>query len=92
MLTFTCHGMVRRFTMPGEPELRQVALWKEPGGSAKEIQLPQGYQALLLTLSFTEAEQSTLDMRVDDTATLRLHLSGVRGVRVAEPPSWLELD
>ena len=92
VLTFTCHGMVRRFTMPGEPELRQVALWKEPGGSAKEIQLPQGYQALLLTLSFTEAEQSTLDMRVDDTATLRLHLSGVRGVRVAEPPSWLELD
>lgn len=81
VLTLTSLGMIRRSTEPGAQECRQIALWKEPGESARELTLPPGDHALLLTLTSSRETQTTLDTRVDRDGTRRLRLHGVRGVR-----------
>jgi hypothetical protein len=82
VLTLTSLGMIRRSTMPGESDQSQIALWKEAGDVAKELRLPTGAHALLLSLTTTGERQVTLDRRNDEGATRRFRLSGARAVRV----------
>lgn len=88
VLTLTCFGMVRRSIMPGDQEPAQIALWKEPGGVAQELKLPKNSHALLLTLTQSWETGYTLDGRSDREGTMRLSLSGVRGVTHNAPPKW----
>lgn len=86
VLTLTCLGMVRRSSVPGEEESRHIALWKEPYGVARELKLPRGCHALLLTLSQSSETNYSLDGRSDRGGTVRLLLSGVRGISYPGPP------
>lgn len=90
VLTLTSLGMVRRSRMPGEKERREIALWKEPGGEAKELSLPDGCHGLLVTLSQSWETNYTLDGRSDDKGTMNLSLTGVRGVAHPDPKSWVD--
>jgi len=94
VLTLSSLGMIRRSTMPGAGDQRQIALWKQAGGSACELSLPSGDHALLLSLTTSPYGQTTMDRRHDDGGTRRFVLSGARGVRFDEgtAPKWLRLD
>jgi hypothetical protein len=94
VLTLTSLGMVRRSSMPGTGDHRQIALWKQAGGTACELSLPIGDHALLLSLTTSPHWQTTMDRRGDDWGTRRFVLSGARGVRFDRDsaPKWLRLD
>jgi hypothetical protein len=92
VLTLTCFGMVRRADMPGEEDRREIALWKEPGGAARELRLPRGAHALLVTLSQTWEENFTLDRRSDREGTIRLSLTGVRAIRAPDLGRWVDAE
>jgi hypothetical protein len=89
VLTVTSLGMVARSSMPAEPQNRAIALWKEPGGSARALKLPEEDHALLLTLTSRLVEQFTLDGRGDGRSTVQFGLGAAHGVRHAKPPKWL---
>lgn len=94
VLTLTSLGMIRRSRMPGEKERREIALWKEPGGEAKELTLPDGCHALLATLSQSWDTNYTLDGRPDgpvgEGGTMHLSLTGIRGVTHPDPKPWVD--
>ena len=84
VLTLTSLGMLRRSYMPGEDQRGEVALWKQAYGTAQELRLPRKAQALSLTLSSSRVPEWTLDSRSDGGNTVRLSLSGVRGVSLSQ--------
>lgn len=88
VLTLTSLGMVRRSYVSGDPEARQIALWKEAGGQTKELSLPCNSQALLIALTPSWEENFTLDGRSDNVGSLRLSLSDVRVITHPAPPRW----
>jgi hypothetical protein len=95
VLTLTSLGMVRRSAPAIDGERREIAVWKEPGGDIKELKLPIGDHALVLTLSVRHVEQITLDGRSDEGTTRRLELTdvnGVRGDRCVPVPDWFGLN
>lgn len=94
VLTLTSLGMVRRSTMPGEPDCRVIALWKEHDRAAQQLTLPKDDHALLLSLVSSYEEQTTLDRRDDGRTTQRFRLAAARGVKfdARKKPKWLRLD
>lgn len=94
VLTLTSLGMVRRSRMPGEKERREIALWKEPGGEAQELSLPDGCHGLLATLSQSWKTNYTLDGRpdgpIDEGGTMHLSLTAIRGVAHTDPRAWVD--
>ncbi len=90
VLTLSSIGMVSRAAMPGGKEYREIALWKEPGGAAKELWLPRGCHGLLLSLSTSWETNFTLDGRSDGGATMQLSLAGLRPIRHPAPTAWLD--
>lgn len=89
VLTVTSLGMSLRGAMPGEPEPRQVAIWKEPGGDTKELSLPSTGHGLLLTIAQRDVTNWTLDGRDDDEGTVQLSLAGVQAIAAARKHGWL---
>jgi hypothetical protein len=89
VLTLSSLGMIRRSRMPGAPDQRQVALWKEPGGTAQELSLPKNAHALLLNLTQDWEGSYTLDGRFDGGYTMKLSLAGLHSVIHPAPPAWL---
>lgn len=92
VLVVTSLGLVRRSTMPGEPEHRDIALWKGAEGETRELKLPRGHHALLLTLSPVWKTNYTLDGRSDEGTTLAFSLSGVRPIKHRACPTWAQVD
>jgi hypothetical protein len=91
VLTLTSLGLIRRSNMPSEKGSRYIALWKEPLGTAQELELPDGAQALLLTISPSKEENVTADGRTDGQMTTKLSLTGVIAVRhPGVIPKWLD--
>jgi hypothetical protein len=90
VLTLTSQALVRRSVMPGKPERREVALWKEAGGQTQELELPAGSHALLLTLRLVWEEGTTLDGRSDRGTSVKVSFAQARGVAHPTPPAWLD--
>jgi hypothetical protein len=88
VLTVTCLGMVRRSSDPGDANKHSVALWKEPGGQARELVLPAQHHGLLLSITSCEEENWTLDGRSDGFASRCLSLGAVHALRHPKPPKW----
>lgn len=89
VLTLTSLGMLERSVLPGQPEPRQVALWKDSSGQARELSLPRGAHALVLSLDAAREERWSLDGRSDRGRTVRLSLGAVRAITHSAPPAWL---
>jgi hypothetical protein len=90
VLTFTCAGMVRRWGAPGAEPPCNVALWKSRGDNAVPLTLQAGAHALALALTVRDSSQRSLDLRRDSGVAIEYKLGGVRSVRLANPPAWLE--
>jgi hypothetical protein len=76
VITLTSLGMVKRHSSEFGAMSRVVALWNESGaGHSREIELAQGAEAILLTLTMDQAEEQTADGRkeLDATSILRLN-------------------
>jgi hypothetical protein len=90
VLTLTSLGMVRRSSMPGDPHSREIALWKQPGGEARELKLPPGAHGLVASLALSWEETHTLDGRSDQGSSVRLALGGVTSVTHPHAAAWAE--
>jgi hypothetical protein len=89
VLTVTSLGMVSRSRNPGEAQSREIALWKEPNGTARVLTLPEGSHGLLLTLTNRLVEQFTLDGRGCGRNTMQFALGAAHGIRHPDPPEWV---
>jgi hypothetical protein len=64
VLTLTSLGMARMSRPPGKGESRSIALWKDARGSGPtEILLPEGHQAVVISLVAETATEWTSDGR-----------------------------
>jgi hypothetical protein len=91
VLTVTSLGLMRLSSEPGKRETREIALWKQSGGSATELWLGTGSHALLLALSCHKEQNSTIDGRSDQGATVRVELTSVHSVTHPHPlPPWID--
>jgi len=66
------------------------ALWKESGGEAQELCLPEKGHALLLTLNASDEENWTLDGRSDKRTSVKLSIGAVHALQHPKPPRWAE--
>jgi len=88
VLTLTSLGMVRRTLEPGARNNRQVALWREPGNSARELLLPSGAHALAVTINTRVVTNRTMDGRADGGLTIDLSLGAVHPISHPSPKPW----
>jgi len=92
VLTLTSYGLLRRSNLSDGHDSRAIALWREPyGGKARQIDLPQGYHAQLLSLRRTRHREVTLDGRGDASSAVVWKLAGIVPIRVAKnahPPGY----
>jgi hypothetical protein len=67
VLTLTSFGLIKRSNLSENRKSRQIALWREPlGGGGKEIMLPKGYDAQLISIRREYCFERTLDGRGDN--------------------------
>jgi hypothetical protein len=81
VLSLTSFGMAqlsRPETGPSRP--RVVALWKDAFKGATEIELPNGYDAIAISLSTKYREEFTCDGRGDDSMAAFPILSGIHPI------------
>lgn len=89
VLTLTSMGLINRSNMPSRQGSRYIAIWKEPLGTARELELPQGCHSLLLTLSPRPELNYTADGRDDGGSTMTLSLTSVIGLKLRNELPWL---
>jgi len=95
VLTLTSLGLMERANNVGRyPPCRNIGIWKDDSGHTVQIECPRDAQAVLITLSGTLAEESTLDGRPNnDTQAWRYR--GHQPVRLPssfvgnESASWI---
>lgn len=93
VLTLTNLGMLERCRRPNEPVNRCIALWKDAEGDPRELFLPEGAHALLLSLRTVRKAQTTLDMRTGGHV-VTYRFGGVREVKLRRDGrfDWLQRD
>lgn len=85
VLTVSPRGMVRLSRPRGMPASNVVALWKDAhSGEPIEISLPDGHQAIVLSLTRVWKEEFSADGRGDGETTGYLTLSGIHPLRRPE--------
>ncbi len=67
-----------------DPPSRVVAMWRQPGADAREIALPVGAHALVLTVVVESRTEWAADGRDDDSTTCGLTLGAVHAVSLPE--------
>lgn len=82
VLTVSPLGMVKLSKPAGCKASRVVALWKDArSGAPTEIELPEGHDAILLSLTREYRNEISADGRDDDTATSYLTLCGIHPIK-----------
>ncbi|MDB5679985.1 hypothetical protein [Sphingomonas bacterium] len=67
VLTLTSFGLIHRSNLSEDRSSRQISLWREPqSGAPREISLPKGYHAQLLSIRKENCPERTLDGRDDN--------------------------
>lgn len=89
VLTLTCVGMNLRSKQMDESKdkSKTVALWKDPLGELRELELESGAEAIAIDISFDERAEWTYDLRERMASVPRL--AGIRQIRpsdLASPP------
>jgi predicted amidohydrolase len=80
VLSVTSFGMMQLGSGSRTSASRSVALWKDPSALA-EIELPEGAEAVLISLSSSAREEWSADGRGDRETAAFLRLVGVRGIK-----------
>lgn len=84
VLTVTCLGMALRSQMPGMPEDRTVALWRDQLTGWAPIKLEKGDESVLLTISAKWKEEFTADGRGDHGNAATFILTGRHHLRASD--------
>ena len=83
VLTVTSLGLIARTNSAGHfPPARQVGLWQDDSGKAIELSLPNGAQALCLSLQPSTLHERTLDGRSDAGASQSWRLTGIAPITI----------
>ncbi|HRI04881.1 MAG TPA: hypothetical protein PLL77_14170 [Pyrinomonadaceae bacterium] len=78
VITLTSLGMVKRYQSEFGKASRTIGLWNDNrAGDSREIELAQGAEAVLLTLSLDREPEKTADGREEEHPTSVLHLNDV---------------
>lgn len=88
VLTLTSFGLVKRSNLSEDRNSRQIGIWREPhAGPAREISLPVGYDAQLVSIRRDYCFERSLDGRGDnfDAATV-WKFAGLIPIRSSCPP------
>jgi hypothetical protein len=86
VLTLTSLGMAMMSKPPGKAVSRVVGLWKDAvRPDPVEIVLPEGAEAVVLTLSAENHEEFTADGRTDEGTTGYPILAGIHPVFLSTP-------
>jgi len=82
VITLSSLGMVKLSRLREKPHETSnvVALWRESGGAPVELRLPEGKNALLLSITADRQKEYTIDGRSDDGMASVLHLAGVHPI------------
>lgn len=70
VLTLTSLGLLNRANYFYGSDSRAVGLWRDPEEGTKEIILPKGAHAILMTLNVDKTEETSLDGRCDNGSHL----------------------
>jgi hypothetical protein len=92
VLTITSLGLVERANAAGLVETsRSIALWRDDSGEAREITLPEGAQAVVITLSGADSPQRTFDGRGNSGEAYSWRLDGQLPVEINIEPGmeWI---
>ncbi len=65
VLTFTSYGLIGRGAASDSTGSRSVALWRDGGGGRRELSLPTGSHALVVSIKGSPRNETTLDGRDD---------------------------
>ena len=79
VLTLSAYGMVKRCAGPGQSPSNVVALWKDKLTGTRELSLPTGSEALVLSLCTNFVTEETYDGRIDSRTGV-LTFGGVEGL------------
>jgi hypothetical protein len=83
VITLTSYGMVRRSLVEGFEPSRIIALWSSPEAKV-EIELEEGAEAVLLSLSVDERKEKAADGREEIAGTPSLSLGGIRQIKLGD--------
>jgi hypothetical protein len=88
VLTLTSFGLIHRSNVCGDRKSRQIALWREPqSGPAKEINLPAGHHAQLISIKREYCFERTLDGRGDNhDSAIKWTFAGLMPIKAHSPP------
>lgn len=88
VLTLTSFGLIHRSNVCGDRESRQIALWREPqSGPAKEINLPAGHHAQLISIKREYCFERTLDGRGDNhDSAIKWTFAGLMPIMARQDP------
>ena len=76
VLSVTSLGLLERSNHRYQSSKRIIALWRDPLGTTRELDLPKDKQALLLSLTRKATEEYTLDGRGDGGSAYIWRLGG----------------
>jgi hypothetical protein len=79
-LSVTSLGLINRSNNLHKTNSRTIALWRDPGGETRELDLPNNAKALLLTLTKRSTTEYTIDGRSDLHQAYQFILSGCNPV------------
>lgn len=88
VLTLTSFGLIKRSNLSEDRDSREIAVWREPHtGRAREIKLPKGYDAQLLSIRREFCTEQTLDGRNDNgDSAIVWRFAGLTPIRATSPP------
>jgi hypothetical protein len=94
VLTLTSFGLIHRSNVCGDRESRQIALWREPqSGPAKEIKLPAGHHAQLISIKREYCFERTLDGRGDNhDSAIKWTFAGLMPIKAQQDPPGGKAD
>lgn len=89
VLTLTSFGLIQRSTRSMDFKSRSIGMWREPNGRTKELNLPRGDHAILLTLRSEFTMERTLDSRTDNgDSAIVWRFAGMTPIRSNRADQW----
>jgi hypothetical protein len=88
ILTLTSFGLIKRSNLSEDRSSREIAIWREPhSGKTREIKLPVGYDAQLVSIRREYSLERTLDGRGDNNdSAIVWRLAGLIPIRTPRRP------
>lgn len=88
VLSVTSLGLVTRSNHYHGQRRRVIGLWRDSRTGTRELELPEGAQAVVLSLTRHDVREHTIDGRTKVDDSFEWTLSGMLPVFADDPPDW----